>query len=186
MKKLLILLILILTPFLADARGLMMMGGGVKKTLVETLYVQQTTDNEYYSPGTSNVYAQKIKFSGGTVTKIKLKLGWQAANATCKIGLYSAATDGTRYGDESTETVTTTQITHQPAVWETFTFATNPQPTGDFYIRVINSDPTLQWRMGYNQAGGTNYEDTDYAAYGNGSVLNSGMDDLCFEVYTLQ
>jgi hypothetical protein len=48
MKKLLILLILILTPFLADARGLMMMGGGVAAGCTETTPNSQTTDNDYW------------------------------------------------------------------------------------------------------------------------------------------
>jgi hypothetical protein len=45
MKRLLILLILIFTPFLAESRGLMMMGGGVKAAGGQTSYTRYITTN---------------------------------------------------------------------------------------------------------------------------------------------
>jgi hypothetical protein len=51
MKKLLILLILILTPFLADARGLMMMGGGVAAAAAYTLTYRSMSESD--TPATS-------------------------------------------------------------------------------------------------------------------------------------
>jgi len=129
---------------------------GGAAALTEQLYAQQTTNTEQYSPGSSNTYSQKIKCTAGaTVTKVELLTSWSASNTSYKIGIFSAATGGTQYGSDS-NTISVTSVSHYPTpVWDTLTFATNPEPTGDFYIRIISSDPVLNWRVAYNVAGGT-------------------------------
>jgi hypothetical protein len=91
MKKLLILLILMLTPFLADARGLMMMGGGVAAAggscSSGTADITQSTANGTYDGAnvmgqtftpTTNITIYSFTFTNGNST---------SATLTCRIGV---------------------------------------------------------------------------------------------------
>lgn len=148
----------------------------------------QQIDNEFYQITSANNPCQKVQNAAGTVEICEAQIRVQFAGSDCAFHLEiwsDAAKAGTQYGSDSNSyTVVGGDVT---AGWKTFTFATNPEPPGDFFIHVVVEDANLfNWRMGYNDATGSNYLDTDYAAYLSGAVTNSGKDDRCFILSIIQ
>jgi hypothetical protein len=97
MKKLLILLILIFTPFLADARGLMMMGGGVAAATPAGAWLYNGGSDDYPNSGEEgNTYAVGGVSGTKSCTKVSVKLTSVGTSTACKVALYISA-DGIDY-----------------------------------------------------------------------------------------
>lgn len=154
------------------------------------LLVEQTVDTDYIETS-SGAMAQRIKFAGGTVCQIDLLLKYHTANGKVKVECWSSATrTGTQYGSASNEIDTSTG--YSSAAWGTFTFATNPAPTGDFWICLVRTGTgDTQWRADYSHANGSSWypytnstDDQAYCAWFFGS--NRTTTDFCFKLYTDQ
>lgn len=154
--------------------------------------VQSTGDNDYYS--TSTDIAQKIKSSGVTVCQIDLKLSWlSGTDGNVKIQLWSNANkSGTQYGSDSSIVDVTLAGYYPTPAWASFTFATNPEPTGDFWICLVKTGTNdVGWRIDYNHVPGAGYypyidatADEAYCAYAFGA--NRTTTDCTFKLYTMQ
>ncbi len=156
------------------------------------LFAQSLEDNDYFGTGTD--IAQKIKVTSAIeVCQIDLKLLWQAGTTgEVKIQCWSNANkSGTQYGSDSNSIVVTSG-SYFPAAYGAFTFATNPTPSSDFWICLVEvAAQDVGWRMSYNHVAGSGYypyidatADEAYCAYGYGA--NQTRTDMCFKVYTMQ
>lgn len=157
------------------------------------LLVEQTVDNDYWATSTGAI-AQRVKFSGGTVCQIDLKIRWQTDGGKVKVECWSNADrTGTQYGSASNEIETSQASAFYPAAaWGTFTFATKPAPPGDFWICLVQTGTgDTQWRMDYNHASGATWypytnstDDKNYCAYAYGAPRPTA--DFCFILKTDQ
>lgn len=173
---------------LADPAGVT----AAPKTLTCQLLAEQTVDNAYWATSTGAI-AQRVKFSGGTVCQIDLKIRWQTDGGKVKVECWSNADrTGTQYGSASNEIETSQASFYPAAAWGTFTFATKPAPPGDFWICLVQTGTgDTQWRMDYNHASGATWypftnstDDQNYCAYSYGA--NRSTTDFCFKLYTDQ
>lgn len=156
-------------------------------------FAEQTVDTLYWATSTGAI-AQRVKFAGGTVCQIDLKIRWQLGSGKVKVECWSAADrTGTQYGSASNEIETSTTSAFYPsAAWGTFTFATSPSPPGDFWICLVQTGTgDTQWRMDYNHANGATWypytdstDDQNYCAYSYGA--NRPASDFCFILKTEQ
>lgn len=170
--------------------------GGLNKSQSAPLtcqsFAESTHDNDYYTTSSDN--AQKVRVQAEIeVCQIDLKLFWQAGTTgEVKVQCWSAANrTGTQYGSDSNSIVITSG-SYFPAAWGTFTFATNPTPSTDFWICLVKvTAQDVGWRVSYNHTAGSSYypyidaaADEAYCAYAFGA--NRTTSDFCFKAYTMQ
>jgi hypothetical protein len=155
----------------------------------ETLWVEQTVDNEYWALPAEGL-SQRIKNgSARSITKIECKIGW-TSDCTVKLKLTSNVDGtGTQYGSDSS-TVDVTSAGYGTAAWATFTFGTPASVSGDFSIHMGRTGGgVIKWRMDYNHVWGAAYypyidatEDENYCGWNGTNPV--GHDDFCFKIYT--
>lgn len=166
---------------------------GVAASLTCQLLAEQTVDNDYWATSTGAI-AQRVKFSGGTVCQIDLRLKWQTDGGKVKVECWSNADrTGTQYGSASNEIETSqTSAFYPSAAWGTFTFEAKPAPPGDFWICLVQTGTgDTQWRMDYGHANGASWypyttlaDDENYCAYAYGAPRPTA--DFCFILKTEQ
>ena len=144
---------------------------------------QQTTRDAYNNLISSEWYSsQKIKNSASiTICQASILISTDAATAkNVTVSVWSTTDEsGTKYGDGA--------VTSIPAVasyvWYDFVFSgTKPNPTGDFFLHVDDTDHDGNHYWGKN-TNVNSYEDTNYDSWRDGSDMGN---DGCFKINTMQ
>jgi len=161
-----------------NVRGTMIKVEQAPSSLTCTLLIaQEALDGYIWANEADNPTAcQKID-NNATVTICQIDiLTYGSDTNTYHVEIWSDnARAGTQYGSDS-------EIKACPsAAWYSFTFGTNPEPPGDYFIHFIkDTGNKIGWRTTTNVNA---YVDTNYDMHYNGGDQNR---DACFRVYTMQ
>jgi len=151
-------------------------GGGA-----ETMFASQQTTNDYFYVNNGTSQWQKIKNSTArNISKVTLLIGTGGGPRLSHIEIWSdSARAGTKYGASSGSVGITQNGGGIGGDYYDYTWSgTKPNPTGDFYLHVLNDDTggDLYWTM----QSGDPYET------GNGySNSYGGGWDYWFKIFSL-
>lgn len=159
-------------------------------SVAESIWVQQTTDNDYWTHSANGTMSQYIVNSiSRNVSKIELKVGQHGVDTeTVYIQLRSGNNGGgTQYGSDSSQI--TINSSYSTAAFATFTFSSAVNVTGNFYINLVRVGTSdFRWRGDSHTLGAAGYpytDATDDAAYcGFTGIAARTTFDYCFKIYT--
>lgn len=155
-------------------------GGG------ETLWLSQTNNNDSWGVSDNN-WSQRITNSSGsdkTITKVVATLTLTLGAQYVTNSLRTAA----NYGGNLVGSEQAVSVAYPGAQEVTWTWTSNyPVFTNatSLYLtfRPQNGGAEAEFAAG-TIAGGTYYENTDYAAYRAATIVSSGTSDCVFKIYT--
>lgn len=170
MKKLICLVLFVLS-ILSSSYGFYLHGSGTTgggSCTLSDLYNENTSNYGASAASAANDY----QYVNNTSSRSFCKVTWEAyrtiANVTVHLELWSdASKTGTQYGSDSSQVVisATALGTHHE-----FTFASNPNPSGNFYTHIIVDSGAWE-HLRYGTVLGdpdTGLGDTNYDFYEDG------------------
>lgn len=146
-----------------------------------SVLITQSTNNTGYQ--LDDITAQRIS-NASTVEICQILMPWLSEygnELTIHIEIWSDINRaGTQYGSDSNQVV----FSNTSLDVKTFTFGTNPQPPGDYFMHFIQDDGGVEGQhIFYVALSPTAYSTTDYDLYSNGVDMDY---DAVFTIYTIQ
>ncbi len=188
MKRLLFILAVLLCAWGAGATGyyrqLLMLpraAASAAAPVGPVVWIDQQSDDDYWGNSPAPI-AQYIQVTNSvTITKASIKgTASTAEDGQVYIQFWSTANGtGVQYGSNSS---TNTYAMNSGVAWRENTWVVPVTLTTNCFMVVKTSGSVGAWRVG-RVAGGARYLNTTFCFYRGGSVIDSGLADLCMMVY---